>query len=559
MARLFLHPEHEEVVAAGSVELPQKMQRLASYSHMTGLDNSLLTIFPEGLNTFIPKEGDKTAPLLSLPTLISNEDAGPVPWSARAFRLYHLKVREVAQRDVFHVIWRVLLNGAKDAGFRGVMLVTAANFNLAHGPWQGAGWWQQLLEGSKDYFRLASETDPLLQALGPRILAGLPDSLADQLQGEEGEGSLQRLLSLLPQMPFLRERGPTVHMTRWASWMEAAEWMLPQNTARLLFLLFVGLQQGYVKPSNTQICLQDLDIGALSKVAPAASSTEEGELPGASGSHGPSMQAEKAQLGYLYAKCKNSLHVCTLIAGNEKWTGMSHMLLQTSRPYLDYLSHWRHFLRTRQEGLKFSVDAARGTTLVQHIFTSFNLFRDLQTLEQAGIIVSAIESDKRFTKLSESAAAVQQQDELMQEHGRLVMHCAKHLLRCMSETTSIFPRRFALLASDPEDVRACLRDMERLDKVALAAADRTERQWQQIARRSCLQLTVCEDVFRALRAVSFQFLPADVDQFVREVFSNFNSTGLTEDSFKYIKAEARRRTTVCLLKQLGTQWCPKNS
>ncbi len=89
------------------------------------------------------------------------------------------------------------------------------------------------------------------------------------------------------------------------------------------------------------------------------------------------------------------------------------MLLQTSRPYLDYLSHWRHFLRTRSEGLKVSLDAGCGTTLVQHISASFNLFSDLQKLEQEGIIVSAIESDKRFKKLSESSPAVQQQDELM--------------------------------------------------------------------------------------------------------------------------------------------------
>ena len=77
-------------------------------------------------------------------------------------------MRELTQRGIYRMAWRILLNYAKDAGFRAVMFATAPNLDMAHGPWQGVAWFQKLVEGAQDYVRTATPEDPLPQALGPK-------------------------------------------------------------------------------------------------------------------------------------------------------------------------------------------------------------------------------------------------------------------------------------------------------------------------------------------------------------------------------------------------------
>eukprot|EP00969_Alexandrium_andersonii_P374056 15485341-Alexandrium_andersonii.AAC.1 len=75
----------------------------------------LQLVDPTGLKTFLPQDSDGTKPSMELPTLVTNEDSGPIPWATRNFRLCRLRLRELPTRDVFHMIWRVLVNGIKDA------------------------------------------------------------------------------------------------------------------------------------------------------------------------------------------------------------------------------------------------------------------------------------------------------------------------------------------------------------------------------------------------------------------------------------------------------------
>ena len=53
-----------------------------------------------------------------------------MPWTLRAFRLYKL---ELSNHDM---ALRTPLRVAQDAGVRGMMLPTAANPNMALGPWR---------------------------------------------------------------------------------------------------------------------------------------------------------------------------------------------------------------------------------------------------------------------------------------------------------------------------------------------------------------------------------------------------------------------------------------
>ena len=86
---------------------------------------------------FMPHESQTEKSILELLTLVTNFDSGPLPWVGHAFRMYHLRLRELPQRDVYHMIWRILMNGTREAGLRSMMLITVCNLNLAHGPF---GW-----------------------------------------------------------------------------------------------------------------------------------------------------------------------------------------------------------------------------------------------------------------------------------------------------------------------------------------------------------------------------------------------------------------------------------
>ena len=106
----------------------------------------------------------------------------------------------------------------------------------------------------------------------------------------------------------------------------------------------------------------------------------------------------------------------------------------------------------------------------------------------------------------------------------------------------LFPRRFALLVSDdPADVANVLEELKVLDRTWGIIKDSRHSFWERVVRRSTLGWTWCKDVMERLRRVNFNMVPDDVRQFISETSSNFNATAVTEDSFHYVKATARKR------------------
>ena len=122
--------------------------------------------------------------------------------------------------------------------------------------------------------------------------------------------------------------------------------------------------------------------------------------------------AEKACLGELYAKYKNTIRVITGISSNDRWACMSHMLLAASTPYLQHMRHWRHFVRDRDRSLEFYLEKG---SLLQHAST-FDVFSDLHALEKAGIVTRDIQTDTRYRRLRTDSAPVAQQGKLTFMH-----------------------------------------------------------------------------------------------------------------------------------------------
>ena len=70
-------------------------------------------------------------------------------------------------RDFPQAVMRVLLAGASEAGFHGAMLATGLEVSLARCPWSGAVWWQAIVNGAKEFLKMAGPNDAIFRALAP--------------------------------------------------------------------------------------------------------------------------------------------------------------------------------------------------------------------------------------------------------------------------------------------------------------------------------------------------------------------------------------------------------
>ena len=211
--------DDEVEVKKKKVKQARRSNRMAAYRHTLCLDAQLRCVVDDGLSSFVPKEGDDDKLLVDLPTLVTNEDSGQVPFCSKDFRCFQMGQREVPYRDVFHMFWRAILNSVKDAGLRGVLLLVGICHNLAYGPWQGCAWFEQICEGALDYFETAGPSCPLFRRLLPRILK-------ERGRGDEvlTEAEIREVWESMKDEDFLRAKGPRMQISRWISWMQCEEW-----------------------------------------------------------------------------------------------------------------------------------------------------------------------------------------------------------------------------------------------------------------------------------------------------------------------------------------------
>eukprot|EP00972_Heterocapsa_arctica_P056958 8405349-Heterocapsa_arctica.AAC.1 len=520
-----------------SVPAPKRKPRLSALKHLRALDHGLQSVMPSGgLAAYLPQDGDNAKPLMQLHTLVTNEDSGPIPTCAKHFRLYGMKLREMACRDIFHLLWRVLVNAPAQAGLRGVMLITALNANMTRGPWQGAAWYQQMQESAQELWSKASHTDPLFRAMVPMMMKDLG-------RDASSEGDVfKELFEEIKSMPFLQGLGPSVHMTRWASWHVAQRWLLPQNTARAFVMLHLGLQLGYVQKTKGGLLMEE-----LAKVG-AALPSEDAAARAGSGASSAScantarldMAAEKERVQAVRDRCKNTMHTCTLISLNARYATGARIILYVSQPMIDWLLELNRSLRSREVGLALSIDMAKGTTACAVMSKILGASYDLNELEQIGLTISSICTDRRYSQLPPDAFQVEVQNQLAHKLGTLQLFFARSLVFNISDACALYPRKFALLASNQEDQKACLEELKAL-KAAWDAAKASKLPfWQKACKKSHMQLTLTQEILDRLAQDGFNSVPEDVRQFCLQINSHFMSTHATEDSFHYIKAQARK-------------------
>ena len=265
---------------------PKKIQRVASFRHAVALDCMLQSAVVGGISRFLPQPDDDKKSMLALPTWVNNEDSGPIPWSTRTFLQYHLQLRQMASRDYMHVVWRAMLGGIQKAGLKPILYMCAIGHSLSSGPWEGAAWYSQIVEASKEYYSLHKKTCPLFKSLVPRMMRDLKrpgDELNDAFYDDVREQMFDA--------KFIDERGPRSQLSRWAAWMESEEWWSPQITFRLLFMMYLGLEMGYLRQEKSRSAV--LDIHKMSKSEEAKLSA--GGSAASSSTAAPSIAAPAAE------------------------------------------------------------------------------------------------------------------------------------------------------------------------------------------------------------------------------------------------------------------------
>ena len=535
------HADDDDDANKARAKKPRGLQRISSYRHAMALDALLQAALPGGVNLFIPKAGDDQKGILDLYTWVNCEDSGPLPWSSRMFMQYHMGLRMLPSRDYYHMVWRSVLEGFGFAKFKGILYLTGLGHNLAHGPWNGAGWYSQMCESALDYFASSRSSCPLFQSLAPRIMRDL-DRPGDELD----EGAVADLHRMMGECRFLECKGPRDQISRWASWMKAEEWWSPQVTVRLLFLLYLGLQMGYLEkkdPRHHLLKLVKTTDEEVAKTGGAAASSSSSAAPSGVASgvpHKAPMSANAVSTAKVRDSCKNSLHAATVIYSDERNTEWSRMMLFASAPFTDMLAHWRHHLRDRSVGLSFAIDQATCKSTLAAIYKASCLWKDGAALEKMGFTVSSLVGNKVYKTLKVTDAFVLNEDEQARRFGQLFLGLAKAFLFNSSEASICYPRRFALFASADADVRAAaLKEFKLTCDAFEAAKGLTLPMWKRICRRSCMSLTLVGDYKLRCAGNGWEQVPEDIIEHQRRCASSFQATSITEDSFHYIKAEAR--------------------
>ena len=214
----------------------QTWQRKSAYRQMRTLDYLLFLLLGEGLSRFSPSP--TTSPVEDRPLLVLHLDEGSPGYAMCWYLAYHIKYRVVFVGDILHREWNDCTLALRQAGLWWVVLLTTVVFNFPFGPWNGAAWWQKLLEGSNEYFSLEQWDNPLFKTMYPHICRD---------RGEAPVGApehMQLILRETADSEAFRKKGEKTALRRWFSWMGASHFHDRVWHARLCVLYSIAMRLG---------------------------------------------------------------------------------------------------------------------------------------------------------------------------------------------------------------------------------------------------------------------------------------------------------------------------
>ena len=144
--------------------LPRKPVKARMSAHATGraLDRLMTTTVGVGLEDFKQLDGDHLVRIDQRRLLVVHMDEGSPSYALSWYLQYHERLRSLFIRDNYHREWDDVTLSLRKEGLWPTMLLSQLVFNLAHGPWEGAGWCEKIIQGAKSLIGTAPDGGELM-------------------------------------------------------------------------------------------------------------------------------------------------------------------------------------------------------------------------------------------------------------------------------------------------------------------------------------------------------------------------------------------------------------
>ena len=273
---------------------------------------------------------------------------------------YHIKSRVVFVRDILHREWNDCTLALRQAGLWWVVLLTTVVFNFPFGPWNGAAWWQKLLEGSNEYLSLEQWGNPLFKTMYPYICRD---------RGEAPVGTpehMQLILRETVDSEAFRKKGEKTALRRWFSWMGASHFHDRVWHARLCVLYSIamrlGLYRGFEEtpwwggpnlvaplraPDSDEPAASTADKAAATTLAQTAKAAAASDAPAKELKSPVNLEPTDAQV--VRNSCKNTLLASCAILSRDGLQQLVRMIMVFCGPFYDQHSEHARSVRTPEE------------------------------------------------------------------------------------------------------------------------------------------------------------------------------------------------------------------
>lgn len=415
----------------------RKVKRLASKHWLAAVDHLLDILAIGGIKKFATPAGywdrffddivegnhhifsDEAEPCLAMVI-----DQGSVGWSPSYYCMYHLRLRYITIFDVLHRVWNSLKSAFVSAGFWDIALLYGLHSSVNCGPFDGARFGEEVKSAAAHHQSLASSERALFQHYLPAIAMDRqePDAIFE-------EEWIEHMWDLSLYHPKLQQKGPKMALSRWMSVIDIIKYWDDIFHLRLLRLLYLGLQMGYVSG----------DLANCHFTMPQA--------PVVSSSMAASTRNSKVSIGKLRDQCKNSLHLATMVFLEPNLQRSGSIMLTFTHSIREVHGQNATDLRGHRANIEWNIRMSSGS-LWPVLSSCFEQLRDSGAMKYT-MFTTDLSRDE-YLQIAADSAIVADEDSWAAKCAGLSLQCVSHLVRVGLFWTSSYLGAFAgLLSPDP--------------------------------------------------------------------------------------------------------------
>ena len=536
---------------AGATTLVRK----AAGDYLQALDKSLLDTTGQGLAAFGPDPEALAASQgpTRRPTLVLHQDEGSPGFALSWYILYHLKLRAVVVRDVYHREWNDIKLALKGAKCWWAVLLTTVSLNLAYGPFEGGTWFRKLVEGAEDLFARTTAADPLFC----RLYEGLCKDRGMQPTGDPLEKVA--LLAELETSPLFEAKGKRVALNRWFSWLAAAKDQDAQWHLKLWVILHIGQGSGLYKkrddmpvfrataapPRPTQTADDPTAAGRAQARATSSAASASSAPPADTEAKAPVVKDDK-EVQELRGKSQNTLFLAAEVLAREGLQSLVRLVVALVNPIFDEHSQNAREIRGPEASRAWYLEAAKGRHL-EVLGQVAKALEEVPTLEALGYDCHF--DPARAKHLALGHPDVVKDDLQAAQASTLLCHILAARAASMTWHTEGYPGRIALLLSTNKEEQAAFLARFKADHAAFQAASELQSGdpfLKSALRGSFFHTTLGAELADLLcpkhPTASEGHQLQEAVQVALDLFGGWGQTKVVEDNFHDLREHEQRAT-----------------